>query len=73
MLYCVSIEVVMKIYDMPNAIFVRYDSETAANITKLNLDEYIQTLGFESCKFNSGDGYWVMSEVDYTMFCLRFA
>ena len=73
MLYCVSIEVVMKIYDMPNAIFVRYDSGSLSYLTKLNLDEYIQTLGFESCKFNSGDGYWVMSEVDYTMFCLRFA
>jgi len=62
----------VKIYDMPAAIFVAYDAETDKNVTKLNLDEYINSIGFKSCKFESGE-YWVMSEVDYTMFCLRFA
>ena len=59
------------IYEIPNNL---YNEWMDTDDELLDLDEYIRSIGYKSCKYIGGiSGHWELSEEDYTWFIMRWS
>ena len=63
----------IRIYEIPDNL---YNEWMDTDDELLDLDEYIRSIGYKSCKYIGDDygisGHWELSEEDYTWFILRW-
>ena len=64
----------IRIYEIPNNL---YNEWMDTDDELLDLDEYIRSIGYKSCKYipheHNMSGHWELSEEEYTWFILRWS